>query len=1015
MIQMDTLAARNRIYELDTFLLTREKSYPLFAARCRLWQSVYFLSNKSGDDINGNILKSYLDRANILIGKDAPVFLDSLAEELYEVAKYYVDQKAQDMFLHFDGPFRKKIMAKWETLNDYSITMFAWFRYDKYAQSQSAFLANYDRLFFKDVRSVEGVDDQLPYYANIYMILMGDRKEWINKKLKIKSSALLADWHYFTTSLYKRCADSVLRKDLPLVYKSFFLEMYTSYLYAWAEMAIEEQQTALVSVRVNQCLKEMMVPFMHVYAANDSIKKVWLKQFVNLGSTLKNLFNHSGQYQRAWFLLDWMTQQGNTISAPIFSEYWSLQRALGITEYYAGIQKQDSLADLTIRLSKIYHIKPALSAPRLAWEGYLQVRCKELEYYFSVGKYKTAIDSASLYLAEMMEGNTTDELPTKQMSSTFLYLIAKSLHANNKSIETALIFLQRAFDEYKNLDYLDNHLLIAMKRLRLELNTIRDKQVKNVVDLRDLLNYTNKDLIAHLHTLAPDQRVMYYKHQLEPIFNTYHTLLQLNDLEKLPSIRKQMIEQILTVRVAMLYNPNQIIEFIDQKEMGRQILEHKRRSQVIESKALILGSPKDYEAAIELAEMNTLMLETLRWTEQGLPDDILWPNLKLTQLDSIRLRLPEQSVYIETFRYQNFMYKDSVCYYALAISKEDSTRVIHLYSEASLESWMKLWGIQTNQLSRSTITKSSAVQSSTSKQRRISAMNILQPFFKSISNRTTNWLIVTDGWLSRLPLHAMETEDGFVLDKMNIQYVTSVNSTAKSIQSASQQRWLIAGGIDYNKDSCTSGLLKKDHQWLYLPGTQKEAQSIGRILNESKTQYSLLSKGDFNRIKQLQGYTHIHLATHGFYFDSSSVAKYYNSMYPMRFIQPSPLLRTGLAVSGANCGTTNIPGYLMGYELASEDLSNCRLMVLSACETALGDLDSHLGVAGIQRMLKLAGVQYILATLWKIPDAATAIFMEEFYKNLMRQNEPQQALVTTQKLLSKKMPVSDWGAFILIK
>lgn len=1015
MQQRDTVAARSRLFQLDTFLFSQEKDYPLFAARCRLWQSVYFLSNKKGDSVNESILKSYLDRANILIGKDAHLFLDSLAEDLYEVASLYVNRKADHLFLHFDRVFRKNFMLKWETLNDYSITMFAWYRYDKANQAQSGLLANYDRLFFKNVGRERGIDDQLPYYANIYMILMGNRKEWINNKLKIKSSALFSDWHFFTTSLYKRCADSILKSNLPLLYKSFFLEMYTSYLHAWAEMAIEEQQTTLVTVRVNQCLKEMLVPFMQIHATNDSTKKVWLQQFAKLGTTLKTLYNHSGQYQRVWFLLDWMTQQGNTISATIFREYWSLQRALGIAEYYTGIQQEDSLVDLTIKLSKLYHVKPTRTAPRLAWEGYLQVRCKELEYYLSVGKFKTALDSASLYLNEMMEGNHTDQLPTKQMSSAFLYLIAKSLYANNKSIETALIFLQRAFDEYRNLDYLDNHLLIQMKRLRLELNTIKDKQIKNVVDLRDLLNFTKKDLITHLHSLAPDQRVMFYKHQLEPIFNTYHTLIQLHDIDKLPSMRKQLIEQILTVRVAMLYNPNQIIESIDQKEMGKQILELKRKNQVIEGKALMLGSPKDYEMAIELSEITTLHLETLRWTEQGLPDDILWPNLKLTDLDSLRLRLPVQSTYIETFRYKNFMHKDSLFYYALAISKADSSRVIPLYSEVNLESWIKLWGIQTNQLTRSTITKTSSVKSSTSQQRRISAMNILQPFFKSISNKTTKWFIATDGWLTRLPLHAMEVEDGFLMEKVNIQYASSVNSISKSVQPDSLQRWLIAGGIDYNIDSCVSGLLKKEHQWIYLLGTQKESQEIERILKASKIQHSFLTKGDFNKISQLQGYTHIHLATHGFYFDSSSVAKYYNSMYPMRFIQPSPLLRTGLAVSGANCGTVVKPGYLMGYELASEDLSNCQLMVLSACETALGDIESHLGVAGIQRMLKLAGVQFILATLWKIPDAATAIFMEQFYKNLMQQKDPQEALTTTQKLLSKKMPVSDWGAFILIK
>ncbi len=90
-------------------------------------------------------------------------------------------------------------------------------------------------------------------------------------------------------------------------------------------------------------------------------------------------------------------------------------------------------------------------------------------------------------------------------------------------------------------------------------------------------------------------------------------------------------------------------------------------------------------------------------------------------------------------------------------------------------------------------------------------------------------------------------------------------------------------------------------------------------------------------------------------------------------------------------------------------------MALSACETGLGDVRNNLGVDGLSRALKIAGARHLLISLWKVPDAATAEFMKQFYTFLFSGKTPAQALHTTQSNMSKTYPASDWGAFILVE
>ena len=135
-------------------------------------------------------------------------------------------------------------------------------------------------------------------------------------------------------------------------------------------------------------------------------------------------------------------------------------------------------------------------------------------------------------------------------------------------------------------------------------------------------------------------------------------------------------------------------------------------------------------------------------------------------------------------------------------------------------------------------------------------------------------------------------------------------------------------------------------------------------------------------------------------------------------LKNEPLFRSGIVISNANqqdTGNYKTRGYLLGYELANTDLRNCFLISLSACETGLGDLRNNLGVDGLSRALKIGGARHLLISLWKVPDQPTAVFMEQFYKNLLGGKTPAQALRLTQGFMSRAYKAKDWAAFVLVE
>ena len=97
------------------------------------------------------------------------------------------------------------------------------------------------------------------------------------------------------------------------------------------------------------------------------------------------------------------------------------------------------------------------------------------------------------------------------------------------------------------------------------------------------------------------------------------------------------------------------------------------------------------------------------------------------------------------------------------------------------------------------------------------------------------------------------------------------------------------------------------------------------------------------------------------------------------------------------------------------DLRNTKLVVLSACETGLGDINGDEGVYGLQRAFKIAGVKKIVMSLWQVPDEETKEFMIKMYKNLSKTKDIESSFYMAQKEMSAGRSPYYWAAFILVE
>ena len=288
------------------------------------------------------------------------------------------------------------------------------------------------------------------------------------------------------------------------------------------------------------------------------------------------------------------------------------------------------------------------------------------------------------------------------------------------------------------------------------------------------------------------------------------------------------------------------------------------------------------------------------------------------------------------------------------------------------------------------------------------------------------------------------------MENYNIYRLSSTRELVTKKENSMGNHAVLYGGLDYyaslneSQDSTTKDDIFVEHANVrgiglrggkeFLPQSKIEVENICQELNKSQWTYNLVSGADGTEesFKSLSGkkVNSLHISTHGFYYTSEKAEetryKFLRLNNEMVSTEDKSLTRSGLIMSGANhiLEGESLPdnvedGILTAKEIADVDLRGLDLVVLSACQTGLGDISQGEGVLGLQRGFKKAGASTILMSLWEVNDEASQILMTQFYKYMLNGQSKHQALLSAQKYLreiddGKFDEPKYWAAFILL-
>lgn len=278
-----------------------------------------------------------------------------------------------------------------------------------------------------------------------------------------------------------------------------------------------------------------------------------------------------------------------------------------------------------------------------------------------------------------------------------------------------------------------------------------------------------------------------------------------------------------------------------------------------------------------------------------------------------------------------------------------------------------------------------------------------------------------DGVYFQVNISALKKPDNtYVSDGVNFHLYSSTRDLVEeNAIKANNKKASFFGFPDYGNQ----GLLAA------LPGTKTEIELVNQITksNGYTTKSFMEENASEENFKLVASPSLLHVATHGFFLqeDESSQEKILG--IEVSQAKANPLLRSGLMLSNAeqamagtsyessNEVTTTNNGILTAYEVLTLDLKNTDLVVLSACETGLGEIKSGEGVYGLQRAFQVAGAKSVIMSLWKVSDEATKDLMKHFYQEWMSGKTKNEAFIAAQKRLRQDFPAPYyWGAFVLL-
>jgi CHAT domain-containing protein len=281
----------------------------------------------------------------------------------------------------------------------------------------------------------------------------------------------------------------------------------------------------------------------------------------------------------------------------------------------------------------------------------------------------------------------------------------------------------------------------------------------------------------------------------------------------------------------------------------------------------------------------------------------------------------------------------------------------------------------------------------------------MQPV-RSLLGSANHLLISADGALNLIPFAALVDEHGkYLVETNTISYLTSGRDLLRfQVKRESKSPPVVVADPNFGEPalraasgrSSSNGVADKagariDYSQMFfgpLPGVADEVRALRELLPQA----TFLTKEQVTKaaLMRVNGPSILHIATHGFFLPDAhqpgngpQIKDQTRAASSMMTVD-NPLLRSGLALAGANRGLGgDDAGLLTAFEAADLDLWGTKLVVLSACDTGLGEVKNGDGVYGLRRALVLAGAESQMMSLWPVSDRSTRDLMVGYYKGLL--------------------------------
>ncbi|WP_170319561.1 CHAT domain-containing tetratricopeptide repeat protein [Polyangium spumosum] len=320
-------------------------------------------------------------------------------------------------------------------------------------------------------------------------------------------------------------------------------------------------------------------------------------------------------------------------------------------------------------------------------------------------------------------------------------------------------------------------------------------------------------------------------------------------------------------------------------------------------------------------------------------------------------------------------------------------------------------------------------------------------------------LVAPDGDLALLPFGALLLDNGkFLLQEYAVTYLSSGRDLLRlGERDPKRSAPVLVASPDYDApgDAGAAPLAEAPKgslplisrvKFTPLPGTAEEAAAVRPLLPSPRVQIDRIATE--TALKQVASPRILHVATHGFFLSEDGKAaqgrkRGFELEVPTQALPQipaageatsrvrvtNPMLLSGIALAGANVRKGQIDdGILTAYEASALDLSGTELVVLSACETGIGDVDTvelekgnrrfvREGVMGLRRALVLAGSETQVMSLWQVDDDATRDLMTAYYQKLFREGKGRSEAMREAQLMLFARPAQKhpfyWASFIV--